>query len=178
MGVPEPPFRARGTFGEMVPRTRDHRSNFQWNQREFPLTGGGKIRDFGQNIYPWGCHAITHFFLHFHAITQMRKGFSRHHAHQKDLSRITHEGRFTQSRNHLFIFTQSPNKKWPFTQSRKPMGGPLWRIIQESVGWNMPAIHTSSVHTVLARFYLNKKLNEWVSPLDFTVDGLTTKRRI
>ena len=38
-------------------------------------------------------HSGTYFFS-FHAITQIRKGFSRHHANQKDLSRITHTRQF------------------------------------------------------------------------------------
>ena len=32
----------------------------------------------------------AHIFFRFHAITQIRKGFSRYHAHQNDFSRITH----------------------------------------------------------------------------------------
>ena len=81
-------------------------------------------------------HAITHIFFRFHAITQitqMRKGFSRHHAHQKDLSRITHTCQFhaisfSFSRNH----SESRNRKGPFTQSRIPMGG-LIHLKEEKV---------------------------------------------
>ena len=60
-------------------------------------------------------HAITHRFFRFHAITQIRKGFSRNHAHQKDLSRITHTCQLhaiTQLYFHFHAITHfSRNKK-------------------------------------------------------------------
>ena len=46
----------------------------------------------------------THFF-HFHAITQIRKGFSRDHTHQKDLSRIAHACQFHAFFLHFPILT-------------------------------------------------------------------------
>ena len=60
--------------------------------------------------------------LFFHAITQIRKGFSRHRAHKNNLSQITHGGRLRKHVIIFFIFAQSRNNKGPFTQSRIPMG--------------------------------------------------------
>ena len=90
------------------------------------VDGRGENKVFWPKYLPLGCHAVTHFFLHFHAITLMRKRFSRHHTHQKDLSRITHEGRLTQSRIYLFIFTQSL-KKMTFHAITQTYGGPSFK---------------------------------------------------
>ena len=60
--------------------------------------------------------------LFFHAITQIRKGFSRHRAHKNNLSQITHGGRLRKHVIIFFIFAQSRNNK-AITQSRIPMGG-------------------------------------------------------
>ena len=78
---------------------------------------------FTQSRTNFSCFHASYKLFRFHAVKQIRKGFSRHHEHEIDLARITHGRRFTKSRNDIFITTHSRNRNGPFTQSRTPMGG-------------------------------------------------------
>ena len=93
--------------------------------RGCPITQSRIFFPFSRNPAQISLVSTHHTNFHFHEITQIFFSFSRHHAHKKYLLRITHGGRFTQSRNNVFIFTLSRNKKGLFTQSRIPMGGLL-----------------------------------------------------
>ena len=71
------------------------------------------------------------YFFRFHAITQitqMRKGFSRHHAHQKDLSRITHTCQLhaiTQLFFHFHAITQFSRNKKGYSRNHANLWGGL-----------------------------------------------------
>ena len=83
--------------------------------------------------------------LFFHAITQIRKGFSRHRAHKNNLSQITHGGRL---RKHVIIFfhfraiTQQQRAIHAITHTYGGTSNMLTQnALRESIS-NIPSHHT------------------------------------
>ena len=121
----------RGPSGGVQSRNHANFSPFSRNHARFSLlsrnhTNWSHFSTFTQSrTYFFRFHAITQ-------ITQMRKGFSRHHAHQKDLSRITHTCQFhaiTQLFFHFHAITQNHATKKGHSRNHANLWGASLIII-------------------------------------------------